>query len=106
MLALLCRKTTDTGTTFEEMEGWGWQKVHHPDHVDRVVQRIRHSFETGTPWEDTFPLRGPRRQLSLVPLPRAAHPRRHRRCHPLVRHHIGCGIQESAARLGGHVFGI
>src|SRR6516165_1401414 len=47
-----------TGTTLEEMQGWGWQKVHHPEHVDRVVQRIRHSFETGTPWEDTFPLRG------------------------------------------------
>jgi PAS domain S-box-containing protein len=47
-----------TGTTLNEMEGWGWQKVHHPDHVDRVVQRIRQSFETGTPWEDTFPLRG------------------------------------------------
>jgi PAS domain S-box-containing protein len=40
------------------MEGWGWQKVHHPEHVDRVVQRIRQSFENGTPWEDTFPLRG------------------------------------------------
>src|SRR6202041_3131494 len=36
----------------------GLQKVHHPDHVDRVVERIRQSFETGTPWEDTFPLRG------------------------------------------------
>src|SRR5215467_6533980 len=47
-----------TGTTLKEMEGWGWQKVHHPDHVDRVVQRIQQSFETGTPWEDTFPLRG------------------------------------------------
>jgi PAS domain S-box-containing protein len=46
------------GTTLEDMQGWGWQKVHHPDHVDRVVERIRHSFETGTPWEDTFPLRG------------------------------------------------
>jgi PAS domain S-box-containing protein len=32
--------------------------VHHPDHVHRVVQRIRQSFATGTPWEDTFPLRG------------------------------------------------
>jgi signal transduction histidine kinase len=31
--------------------------VHHPEHVNRVVQRIRQSFETGTPWEDTFPLR-------------------------------------------------
>jgi len=47
-----------TGTTPEEMQGWGWRKVHHPDHVDRVVERIRRSFETGEPWEDTFPLRG------------------------------------------------
>ena len=46
------------GTTLEDMQGWGWQKVHHPEHVDRVVERIRKSFETGTPWEDTFPLRG------------------------------------------------
>jgi PAS domain S-box-containing protein len=47
-----------TGTTLDEMRGWGWQKVHHPDHVDRVVRGIRQSFEDGTPWEDTFPLRG------------------------------------------------
>ncbi|HEX6038012.1 PAS domain S-box protein [Longimicrobium sp.] len=47
-----------TGTTLEEMQGWGWQKVHHPDHVARVVEGIRHSFDTGEPWEDTFPLRG------------------------------------------------
>ena len=46
-----------TGTTLEAMQGWGWQKVHHPDHVQRVVDRIRHSFETGERWEDTFPLR-------------------------------------------------
>lgn len=47
-----------TGTTPKEMEGWGWRKVHHPEHVDRVVERIRHSWETGEPWEDTFPIRG------------------------------------------------
>lgn len=47
-----------TGTTLEEMEGWGWRKVHHPDHIDRVVKRIQHSWDTGEPWEDTFPLRG------------------------------------------------
>jgi PAS domain S-box-containing protein len=47
-----------TGTTLEEMQGWGWRKVHHPKHVDRVVERIRQCFESGTPWEDTFPLRG------------------------------------------------
>jgi PAS domain S-box-containing protein len=47
-----------TGTTFEEMQGWGWQKVHHPDHVQRVVEKFRHAIQTGTFWEDTFPLRG------------------------------------------------
>ncbi|MFO1500646.1 MAG: PAS domain S-box protein [Verrucomicrobiota bacterium] len=47
-----------TGTTLEEMQGWGWQKVHHPDHVQRVVARIQRSWDTGELWEDTFPLRG------------------------------------------------
>jgi len=46
-----------TGTTLEEMQGWGWQKVHHPDEVARVVERIKVAFATGEPWEDTFPLR-------------------------------------------------
>ena len=46
-----------TGTTLEEMQGWGWQKVHHPDEVDRVVERIKIAFTTGEPWDDTFPLR-------------------------------------------------
>ena len=46
-----------TGTTLEEMQGWGWQKVHHPDEVDRVVERIKVAFATGEPWDDTFPLR-------------------------------------------------
>ena len=47
-----------TGTTLEEMKGWGWQNVHHPDEVGRVVERIKVAFATGQPWEDTFPLRG------------------------------------------------
>ncbi|MDQ2844749.1 MAG: ATP-binding protein [Acidobacteriota bacterium] len=46
-----------TDATLDEARGWGWQKWHHPDHVERVVTRIRHSFETGETWEDTFPLR-------------------------------------------------
>jgi PAS domain S-box-containing protein len=46
-----------TGTTLDEMQGWGWTKVHHSDHVVRVVARISRSWETGEPWEDTFPLR-------------------------------------------------
>ena len=46
-----------TGTTLESMQGWGWQQVHHPDHVDRVVEHFRCCLATGEPWEDTFPLR-------------------------------------------------
>lgn len=47
-----------TGTTLEEMKGWGWQAVHHPDHVQRVTDKLWHCFQTGVVWEDTFPLRG------------------------------------------------
>ena len=47
-----------TGTTLEEMQGWGWQKVHHPEEIGRVVERIQRAFATGEPWQDTFPLRG------------------------------------------------
>ncbi len=47
-----------TGTTPKEVQGWGWTKVHHPDHVDRVVKSIQHSWDTGERWEDLFPIRG------------------------------------------------
>ncbi|WP_051882152.1 PAS domain-containing sensor histidine kinase [Parvularcula oceani] len=47
-----------TGTTMDEMAGWGWVSVHHPDHVDRVTRTISHAFEHGEAWEDLFPLRG------------------------------------------------
>jgi PAS domain S-box-containing protein len=47
-----------TGTTPEEMQGWGWRSVHHPDHVERVVAFIAEAFARGEPWEDTFPMRG------------------------------------------------
>jgi PAS domain S-box-containing protein len=47
-----------TGTTFEQMKGWGWRDVHHPEHVDRVIEKFRQCIERGIDWEDTFPLRG------------------------------------------------
>lgn len=47
-----------TGTTFEEVEGDGWKRVHDPDHVDRVDRHFRECFARGEEWEDTFPLRG------------------------------------------------
>src|SRR5271155_485812 len=47
-----------TGTNLEQVKGWGWQKVQHPDHVKRVVEKITRCFQSGEVWEDTFPLRG------------------------------------------------
>lgn len=47
-----------TGTKLEDVKGWGWKKVLHPEYVDRVVRKIQHSWDTGEPWEDTFPLKG------------------------------------------------
>lgn len=46
-----------TGTTLDDMRGWGWQKVHHPDHVDRVTKKFAACIESGNIWEDVFPLR-------------------------------------------------
>lgn len=46
-----------TGSTLEEMEGWGWTEAVHPDHAPRVIDEFRRAWEAGTPWEDTYPLR-------------------------------------------------
>ncbi len=47
-----------TGTTPEEMEGWGWEKVHDPEVLPEVKQRWERSIATGERFEMTFPLRG------------------------------------------------
>ncbi len=47
-----------TGMTFEAMQGWAWEKMHHPDHLARVLSKWRSALSTGQPWEDTFPLLG------------------------------------------------
>ena len=46
-----------TGMTPAEMAGRGWRRAHHPDFVDAVADKISAHFESGEPWEDTFPLR-------------------------------------------------
>jgi PAS domain S-box-containing protein len=46
-----------TGTTLEQMEGWGWQSVHDPAELPRVVDKFKAHLASGEPWEDTFPLR-------------------------------------------------
>ena len=47
-----------TGTTLEQMQGWGWKIVHDPGYVDAVVEKFAEHVRTGRAWEDTFPLRG------------------------------------------------
>ena len=47
-----------TGADLEQMQGWGWQHVHHPDFAKKVTDRWVKHLETGEEWEDTFPLRG------------------------------------------------
>lgn len=47
-----------TGTTLEEMQGWGWKAVHRPDLVEQIARRYHDCVARGEPWEDTFPLRG------------------------------------------------
>jgi PAS domain S-box-containing protein len=47
-----------TGTTPEEMQGQGWARLHHPEHLERVGAHFRDAVARGVPWEDTFPLRG------------------------------------------------
>ncbi len=46
------------GGTFEQMQGSGWRHAVHPDHIDRVVENMQRSWDTGESWEDTFPIRG------------------------------------------------
>jgi PAS domain S-box-containing protein len=46
-----------TGTTLEQMQGWGWSRVHHPEHIQRVMEKWNARLAAGEGWEDTFPLR-------------------------------------------------
>ena len=46
-----------TGTTPEQMEGWGWQSVHDPEILPSVLEGWRKSLRTGTMFEMEFPLR-------------------------------------------------
>jgi PAS domain S-box-containing protein len=47
-----------TGTTPEQMEGWGWQSVHDPNVLPKVIERWKTSIATGKPFDMEFPLRG------------------------------------------------
>ena len=47
-----------TGTTPQQMEGWGWTAVHDPERLPDVMVRWQDAIAAGEPFEMTFPLRG------------------------------------------------
>jgi PAS domain S-box-containing protein len=47
-----------TGASLSGIQGDGWTKLCHPEHVERVARGIQRAREAGEPWEDTFPLQG------------------------------------------------
>ncbi len=47
-----------TGTTIDEMRGWGWQAVHDPALLPDIIARYKQSLSSGQPFDMTFPLRG------------------------------------------------
>jgi two-component system, cell cycle sensor histidine kinase and response regulator CckA len=47
-----------TGSTINEMKGWGWQSVLDPGELPRVLERWQASITTGEPFEMVFSLRG------------------------------------------------
>ncbi|HUG67448.1 MAG TPA: PAS domain S-box protein, partial [Pirellulaceae bacterium] len=52
-----------TGTTPDEMEGWGWQSVHDPETLPKVLDRWKGSIASGEPFDMVFPLRGEDKQF-------------------------------------------
>jgi PAS domain S-box-containing protein len=49
---------TYTGTTPEQMEGWGWQSAHDPQTLPNVLEQWKASISTGEPLDIVFPLLG------------------------------------------------
>ena len=47
-----------TGSSLEEMQGQGWQRVQDPSYVAGVTERFTAAIQNGTPWQDLFPLLG------------------------------------------------
>ncbi|HEY3451604.1 MAG TPA: PAS domain S-box protein [Myxococcales bacterium] len=47
-----------TGMTPEQLAGWGWQRLHDPEVLPKVLERWKASIASGEPFEMEFPLRG------------------------------------------------
>ena len=47
-----------TGTTPEDMKGWGWQSIHDPKELPHVLEKWQASIRTGESFDMVFPLKG------------------------------------------------
>lgn len=47
-----------TGTTPEQMKGWGWKMVHDPATLPGVLEKWQLSIDTGEVFDMTFPIKG------------------------------------------------
>jgi len=47
-----------TGTTIEQMQGWGWKSVQDPKLLPKVLKQWKTAITSGHPFEMAFPLRG------------------------------------------------
>ena len=47
-----------TGTTLDQMQGWGWKSVHDPATLPKVMEKWQASIATGESFDMVFPLRG------------------------------------------------
>jgi PAS fold len=58
------------------MKGWSWRVAIHPEHADQVLAKIKLSFMSGKPWEDTFPIRSKEGDYRWFPVASVADSRR------------------------------
>ena len=47
-----------TGTDLAAMQGWGWQRVHDPNELPKVLERWRGAIASSEPFDMVFPLKG------------------------------------------------
>jgi PAS domain S-box-containing protein len=47
-----------TGTTPEDMQGWGWQRVQDPKTLPEVLDRWKEAISSAMPFEMVFPIKG------------------------------------------------
>ncbi|WP_114860407.1 PAS domain-containing protein [Azospirillum brasilense] len=53
-----CDYTGVVGADADAASGPLWEGILPADHAERVTASLRRSFQTGEPWEDTFPMAG------------------------------------------------